>query len=142
VNDNSWKLLLAIAALAVAPVFAHHGDAGRYEDTVVVMDGTVVSLQLTDPHSVIVYDVTGGDGKTVRWQAELTGRSALGRQGWTRNTLKAGDKIKLTGRKVKSGAPYLNLTDRANVVMTESGKEVFRTDNYGTDVRKNPVVVN
>lgn len=141
-NHKHWTLLLAAAAWAASLAFAHHGDAGRYEDNVVVMEGTVVSLQLTDPHSVIVYDVAGSDGKTVRWQAELTGRAALGRQGWTRNTLKAGDKIKLTGRKVKSGAPYLNLTDRANVVLTESGKEVFRTDNYGTDVRKNPVVVN
>ena len=50
--------------------------------------------------------------------------------------LKKGDKITLTGRKVKSGAPYMNLTDRANVVLTDSGKEIFRTNNYGTNVPK------
>ena len=40
------KLILpAIAAglvLASVPVLAHHGDAGRYEDNLTVMKGTVV----------------------------------------------------------------------------------------------------
>ena len=58
--------------------------------------------------------------------------------GWTKDTLKPGDKITLTGRRVKSGAPYMNLTDRANIVMTDTGKEIFRTNNYGTEVRKRP----
>ena len=131
----------SIFLLVTAFALAHHGDAGRYEDEVMVLSGTVVDLQLVDPHSVIVFDVTDA-GKTVRWQAELNGRAALSRMGWTRNTLKAGDKIKMTGRRVKSGAPYMNLTDRANVVLVDSGKEIFKTDNYGTSVRKNPVVVN
>ena len=55
----------------------------------------------------------------------------MARSGWTKNTLKAGDKVTLTGRKVKSGAPYMNLTERANVVLTATGKELFRTPNFG-----------
>jgi len=137
------KTLVMISAAATCllltstPVLAHHGDAGRYEDNVIVMSGTVVELQFTDPHSIIVLDVTE-NGQTVRWQAELGGRGALARTGWTRNTLKPGDKITMTGRRAKSGAPYMNLTDRSNVVLSETGKEVFRTDNYGTEVRKRP----
>ena len=130
---------LAGILLAAVPVFAHHGDAGRYEDNLTILTGTVVDLQLVDPHSIIVFDVTGEDGKQVRWQAELNGKAGLTKAfGWTRNTLKPGDKITLTGRKVKSGAPYMNLTDRANVVLTDSAKEIFRTPNYGTEERKRP----
>jgi len=125
--------------LLSAPVFAHHGDAGRYEDNVIVLTGTVVDMQLVDPHSVLVLDVPDESGKVVRWQAEMGGKNAMVKgSGWTRNTLKPGDKITITGRRVKSGAPYMNLTDRANVVMTDSGKEIFRTPNYGTDERKRP----
>ena len=124
--------------LAGLPVFAHHGDAGRYEENIVVMKGTVVEVQLVDPHSIIVFDVAEEGGKTVRWQAELNGRGGLTKMGWTRNTLKAGDNITVTGRRVKSGAPYMNLTDRANIVLTDSGKEIFRTPNYGTNVPKRP----
>ena len=74
-----------------------------------------------------------------RLQAEMGGRAAMIKDfGWTKDTVKPGDKITLTGRKVKSGAPYMNLTDRANIVMTETGKEIFRTNNYGTEERKRP----
>jgi len=133
------KNLVVAAALLLAglPLLAHHGDAGRYEETVVVMTGTVVDVQLVDPHSIIVFDVDEG-GKMVRWQAELNGRGGLTKMGWTRNTLKAGDKISVTGRRVKSGAPYMNLTDRANVVVVDTGKEIFRTPNYGTNQPKRP----
>jgi hypothetical protein len=138
------KLLLFpvfAAAFVLSPVsvLAHHGDAGRYEDSLIILTGTVVDLQLVDPHSVLVFDVTDENGQQVRWQAELNGKNGLTKNfGWTRNTLKPGDKITLTGRRVKSGAPYMNLTDRANIVMTETSKEIFRTNNYGTEERKRP----
>lgn len=135
------KIVLVLAGLLLGafPVFAHHGDAGRYEDNLTILTGTVVELQLVDPHSIIVFDVTDESGKQVRWQAELNGKAGLAKGfGWTVNTVKPGDKITLTGRRVKSGAPYMNLTDRANIVMTDSGKELFRTPNYGTEERKRP----
>ena len=134
-------LLAAGLLLNSLPLLAHHGDAGRYEDNVVVMQGTVVEMQLITPHSIIVVDVPDESGKMVRWQAEMGGRTAMIKEfGWTKDTLKPGDKIILTGRKVKSGAPYMNLTDRANVVMTDTGKEIFRTPNFGTNVPKRPAL--
>jgi hypothetical protein len=142
IMNNKALTLLAVAAglcLASAPLLAHHGDAGRYEDNLTVLKGTVVEMQLITPHSVIVLDVPDENGKMVRWQAEMGARPAMIKDfGWTKDTLKPGDQITITGRRVKSGAPYMNLTDRANVVMTESGKEIFRTKNYGTEERKRP----
>lgn len=126
-------LLFIAASLLVASVslLAHHGDAGRFEETVTVLTGTVVEVQLVDPHSIIVLDIPGEKGQLVRWQAELGGRNALAKNfGWNKNTLKFGDKLTITGRRVKSGAPYINLTEKANVVLTDSGKEIFRTPNY------------
>ena len=46
-------------------------------------------------------------------------------------TLKKGMKLTMIGRRLKSGAPYLNLTERANIVVTDTGKEIFRTPNFG-----------
>jgi Family of unknown function (DUF6152) len=140
-KNRAQTLLVAVAGLVLAsfPVFAHHGDAGRYEDTLTTLKGTVVELQLISPHSMIVLDVPDENGKVVRWQAEMGSRPAMIKDfGWTRDTLKPGDKITITGRRVKSGAPYMNLTDRSNIVMTETGKEIFRTKNYGTNVPKHP----
>jgi hypothetical protein len=115
--------------LAAGPVRAHHGDAGRYIEEVVEISGTVVETQLINPHSILVVDVTDG-GKTVRWQAEMGGAQQLIKSGWT-NDVKPGTKVTMTGRRLKSGAPYMNLTERARVVLTDSGKVVMQNANYG-----------
>jgi hypothetical protein len=110
---------------------AHHGDADRYNQEVITITGTVVDVQMVNPHARIVLDVVE-DGKTVRWQAELGGPQQLIKQfGWTPSTIKAGMKLTLIGRRLRSGAPYLNLTERANIVATDSGKEIYRTANFG-----------
>jgi len=137
------KYFLSIICLAAGIVMAsaagsaHHGDADRYIQEVIVVSGTVVEVQMTNPHAHIVFDVTDPSGKTVRWQAEMGGPQQLIKQfGWTPNTMKQGVKITLTGRRLRSGAPYLNLTERANIVLTDTGKEIFRTENYGEPAPK------
>ena len=127
-KSKALILIAAAAALLVnaVPFLAHHGDAGRYEENTITLIGTVVEVQLVDPHSILVVDVPNEKGEVVRWQAELNGRTMLTKNyGWNKNTLKFGDKLTVTGRRVKSGAPYMNLTDRASVVLTDSGKEIF-----------------
>ena len=72
-----------------------------------------------------MFDVTDADGKVVRWQAEMSGGQALARQfGWTKDFPKIGDKVTLNGRRVKSGSPYMSMAKRANIVMTDTGKEI------------------
>ena len=107
--------------------FAHHGDAGRYEETITSLSGTVVALQLVNPHSTIILDVPDEGGNMVRWQAELSGVNNLSRSGWTRGTLKPGDRIMVSGRLVKSGAPFINLSERARVVRMETCEEIYRS---------------
>jgi uncharacterized protein DUF6152 len=113
-----------------ASAWAHHGDAGRYIEDVLDITGTVVETQLVNPHSILVLDVTDTSGKTVRWQAEMGGAQQLMRSGWA-NDVKPGVKVTLTGRRLKSGAPYMNLTERARVILTDSGKVVLQNANYG-----------
>jgi len=68
----------------------------------------------------------------VRWQAEMGGGQQLVRQfGWNKDMPIIGDKITLNGRKVKNGAPYMNMTEKAQIVLTDSGKEIFKTPNFG-----------
>jgi len=116
--------------LSLVMLLAHHGDAGRYEEGLTLLTGTVVELQFINPHSLIVMDVTDDGGKPVRWRAELGGPAGLIKQfGWNKTTLKPGDKITVIGRRVKSGSPYINLTEMAKIVMADTGKEIFHTNN-------------
>jgi len=120
------SVLAAVLGLLPAPVLAHHGDAGRYDESAFVITGTIVEIRLTNPHSIMVFDVTDENGKTVRWQGEMTGGQQIVRQfGWTKDSPKVGDKITLTGRRVKTGAPYMNLAKRANIILTDTGKEIY-----------------
>jgi len=72
-------LCAALLLLAALPARAHHGDADRYNQEVITVTGTVVEVQMVNPHAHIVFDVVEG-GKTVRWQAELGGPQQLIKQ--------------------------------------------------------------
>jgi hypothetical protein len=124
-------VILAAACLVPGVAWAHHGDAGRYNEETVTLKGTVVQLVMVNPHALIVFDVNDGS-TTKRWTAELGGPQQLIKQfGWSPGTVKPGMLITLIGRVVKSGDPYMNLTERSQITLTESGKEIYRTANFG-----------
>jgi hypothetical protein len=107
---------VATALLLSAPLFAHHGFAGRYdEDHPVTVTGTVVELQFQNPHSFIIFENKDASGKTVRWQAELGSANLMAREGWTRTMLKAGDQITIIGPQNKNGSADLNLSHESKI---------------------------
>jgi hypothetical protein len=127
------KLLLvyvgiAAALLLSAPLFAHHGFAGRYdEDHPVTVTGTVVELQFMNPHSFIIFENKDAGGKTVRWQAELGSANLMAREGWTRTMLKAGDRITIIGPQNKNGSADLNLSHESKISMADGGKVIHNS---------------
>ena len=138
------NLMVGVWAAICSLVFsgsarAHHGDANRYNEDVVVVTGTLVEVLMVNPHSIITIDVTDSKGQTTRWQAELGGAQQLIKQfGWNKTTMKPGQKVTITGRQAKNGDPYLNLTERANIVLADGGKEIYRTANYGQPAGAQP----
>ena len=128
----------AFVLASIVPLGAHHGDAGRYDEEVITVTGKVVALQMVNPHVHIIFDVMK-NGKTVRWQAELgTPQQLISQYKWTPQTVKAGMTLTMIGRQLKGGAPYLNLTERANIVQTDSGREIYRTANFGKTAPQGP----
>jgi hypothetical protein len=120
--------LTALAGMLATSVatFAHHGDAGRYEETITTLAGTVVALQLINPHSLIIFDVVDeASGQTIRWQAEVSNANGLARIGWNKETLKPGDRITMSGRVLKSGAPYINLSEHSRLVRSDTCEELY-----------------
>ena len=126
----TFALIAAVALISVsAPVYAHHGFAGRYdEDNPATVTGTVLELQFENPHSFIIFETKDASGKAERWSAELGGASNMHRvDGWTKDTLKPGDKITVTGPRAKNGAPDMNLSHQSRIVMTDTGKEIHNS---------------
>lgn len=112
-----------------ASIFAHHGDAGRYEEKLTTVKGTVVELQLINPHSVVVLDVPE-EGKVVRWRGEAGSATQLKGWCWTKDVIKAGDTISMTGRRLKNGSPYMTLSEHARVI-DANGKVIYKGNDPG-----------
>ena len=98
-------LLLTIGASA----FAHHSFAVFFDaDKMVTVSGTVTEFQFRNPHGVIRMTTNEG-GKEDVWRAETNSPSILERRGWTRDSLKAGDRITIEGWPARDGSNYLRM---------------------------------
>ena len=64
----------------------------------VTIDGTVKDFKWTNPHSWIIVDANNKE-----WKIETSSPAQLGRRGWKKSSVKAGDKISITIHPSKSG---------------------------------------
>src|SRR5437868_7864295 len=111
--------LLTVAAL---PVAAHHSFAAEYDSTKpITLHGAVVRVEWTNPHARFYVEVKESNGSATTWNLELASPNVLVRQGWTRNSLKIGDEITVTGSMAKDGSKMAN----ARNVTLATGKRVF-----------------
>jgi hypothetical protein len=123
---NSRFFLVLWGLLGPGAGLAHHGDAGRYEDEPITVTGTVVEFRLVNPHSVLIVAVKDEQGNVVEWHGELGSPNILSKTwGWTRDTFKIGDTVTMTGRPLKSGAPYMTLSEKSRL-LDAAGNEVYR----------------
>ncbi|MEP6962639.1 MAG: DUF6152 family protein [Acidobacteriota bacterium] len=115
-----FSALLAVAAFAIAlPVAAHHSFAAEYDAKAQVeIDGTVTKVEWTNPHAHFYIDVMGPDGKMVNWNFEVGSPNLLSRNGWTRKSIQAGDKVHVVGSRAKDGTP----TASASLMKLPSGQ--------------------
>lgn len=103
-----FSLALAVGALALAApvmsVWAHHSFAMFDQTQIWTWTGTVVEYHWRQPHIHIIVQVPKGtkDARTVgTWDFETTGPNIASRQGWSKLTFKAGDKITVVGHPMK-----------------------------------------
>lgn len=87
--------VLGVLAMAGAAAQAHHSIAGVYDSTrEATVDGVITQFQFVSPHPFV--DVK--DGRTAQlWRLEMDNRGELASIGFTESTLKAGDRIVVTG---------------------------------------------
>jgi len=96
---------LGALALTAGATLAHHSFAMFDRAHLIDLEGVVTEFKFVNPHSFIYLAVKQEDGSTVTWSLEGQSPSQLARDGWTRNTLKAGDELKMTIAPLHSGAP-------------------------------------
>jgi hypothetical protein len=99
------RISLAVTLLAggASLALAHHSFAAFDITTEKTVTGTVKKFAYTNPHTWVWLDVPNEQGGADTWGFEGMSPNYLSRRGWTRNTLKPGDKLTITFRPMKDG---------------------------------------
>jgi hypothetical protein len=99
-----------LTALTAGGAMAHHSFAVFFDEArQVKLTGTVSSFRFTNPHGTIVLNGSDGSGKQQEWRVETNAPSVLQRRGWTRSSLKPGDRVTIEGWPSRDGKPYVRL---------------------------------
>lgn len=110
------------AAFATSRVAAHHSFAAEFDaNAPFELTGNVTKIEWANPHTFFYIDVKNQKGEYENWALEMGSPNGLMRRGWTRNTLKLGDVVTVTGSRAKDGS----LKGNARSVVLSTGQRLF-----------------
>jgi hypothetical protein len=120
---NTRKLtLLAVLGIVVTsvPLFAHHGNVG-YDNRTLVVKGTVTAWLWTNPHTFLKFDTTDDKGAVTHWIAEWNAPGSLINYGVTAHSFRTGDEVTVTMTGISKVSPNVG---RIAKVLLPNGQEL------------------
>lgn len=121
-----FSLILAAALVCggfSSQVPAHHSTAAEFDThKPITFSGVVKKVQWMNPHIYTHVEVRKADGNTVVYRVEGGPPNALYRQGWRMDSLKAGDRVTVSGLLAKNEE---SMHVGQATITTADGKRVF-----------------
>jgi hypothetical protein len=106
-------------------------------EKVINVKGVVTRFEWVNPHSFIIVDIKGADGKTEQWALEGPAPNQLTRRGYTVASVKPGETIEACGYALRDSAPKTDPSSGGSrhimnvelLTLTEGGTRVWQ--DYG-----------
>lgn len=115
-------IITALVGLMAASTAAHHSFSAEYDSNKPIkLTGKVIEMKWSNPHAWIYINVTGKDGKAVKWAWETGGANALYRRGWRKEDLAAGTELVIDGYQARNGSTTANATS----ITFKDGRRLF-----------------
>jgi hypothetical protein len=125
-RPRSGRLAGLLAGAATAIVMAsgaqaHHSQSEFDLRSTLEVEGTVTKLEWKSPHARLYVDAKDAKGGVVNWNFELPSPNTLMRRGWTRDSLKTGDVVKVNASPARN-FPAIAI---ANAITDAEGNALF-----------------
>lgn len=122
-------LALSLLLLQSTSVFAHHSAALFYSmGSTLHLHGKVISFKFSNPHAILILEVTDDKGDTVQWTCETSAPSALRRNGWSQQSIAAGEVVTIDGIPARDGTHLMRITGVTKADGTKVGVSSRRDD--------------
>jgi hypothetical protein len=111
-----------VVTLGAGNALAHHSFSAEFDARAPIeLTGTVTKVDWANPHTYFYIDVTSPKGEVESWALEMGSPNGLMRRGWTRDSMKIGDVVTVTGWRAKDGSTKGN----ARSVTLSTGRRLF-----------------
>ncbi len=104
-KSTLFTILVAVS-LCSGATYAHHSFGAAYLESEVTIKGELVQLLFRSPHSYVHVMAPDEKGEMQRYAVEWVQGQQLQRQGVTRDTLKPGDKVEVTGNPARDSRDH------------------------------------
>jgi hypothetical protein len=116
-------MLLATTVGFTSQASAHHSFDGEFDrNKPITLTGTISKVEWTNPHARLFVDVKEPAGTVNTWEIELGNINGMLRNGWTRNTLKNGEAVTISGFLARAGSRLASASQFGSITLADGRK--------------------
>ena len=127
VRARAFRITLSaifVGALSSGIVTAHHSVAPYDRGSIRELEGVISAINWRNPHVRLTLTVTDQAKRTTEWELEGDSANAAARKGFTRDSIKIGDRVKVAGWPSSRGRQELFMIN----ILAPNGVETVLTD--------------